>query len=268
MIAADGSLEHFFNFHSGKEKLSMPGKNSALLSVGAAEAMGIQVGDAVTLRNTDLETLQVTVSGIFDNNVQNYVIVTPETLQEQWGREVQYQVAYLMMAEDKDAHALSAEISQMSNVMNVMISKDLADQITSMLDAMDMIVVTVVVCASLLAVIVLYNLTNINITERMREIATIKVLGFKAGESAMYVFKENLLLSAMGALLGILGGKLLLDFIMEQVKIDMVWFQSRITPESVIWSVLITMLMACLVDFILYFRLDKINMAEALKSVE
>ncbi len=268
LIASDDSLENFFDFHSGKEKLSMPGKNSALVSVGAAEAMGIQVGDTVTLRNTDMETLQVTVSGIFDNNVQNYVIVTPETLQEQWGREVQYQVAYLMMAEDKDAHGLSAEISQMSNVMNVMISQDLADQITSMLDAMDMIVVTTVVCASLLAVIVLYNLTNINITERMREIATIKVLGFKAGESAMYVFKENLLLSAMGALFGILGGKLLLNFVMDQVKIDMVWFQSRITPESVLWSVLITMLMACLVDFILYFRLDKINMAEALKSVE
>ena len=268
LIASDASLESFFDFHSGSEKVSMPGKNSALVSVGVAEAMGIRVGDSITIRNADMDTLQVHVAGIFDNNVQNYVIVTPETLQEQWGREVQYQVAYLTMAEGKDAHELSTGIAADFDVMNVMISQDFADQITSMLDAMDMIVATTVVCASLLAAIVLYNLTNINITERIREIATIKVLGFKAGESAMYVFKENLLLSVMGALIGIAGGELLLRFVMDQVKIDMVWFQSRITPESVIWSVVITMLTACIVDFILYFRLDKINMAEALKSVE
>lgn len=268
LIASDATLENFFDFHSGRQQLAMPEKNAALVSVGVAEAMGIKVGDTVTLRNTDLETLQVTVSGIFDNNVQNYVIVTPETLQEQLGRRVQYQVAYLLLPDSTDAHALSAQISTKSNVMNVMISQDLADQVSSMLEAMDMIVATIVVCASLLAVIVLYNLTNINITERMREIATIKVLGFKAGESAMYVFKENLVLSGMGAVTGLLGGKLLLDFVMDQIKIDMVWFQSRIIPESIIWSVVITMLMACLVDFVLYFRLDKINMAEALKSVE
>ena len=268
LIASDESLEHFFDFHSGAQKLSMPEKDSALISVGVAEAMGIKVGDTVTVRNADMDTLRVTVSGIFDNNVQNYVIVTPETLHQQWGREVAYQVAYLMLSDGVDAHALGAQISSDTNVMNVMISQDFADQITSMLDAMDMIVATVVICAGMLAVIVLYNLTNINITERMREIATIKVLGFKAFESAMYVFKENLFLSGMGAAVGLVGGKLLLDFVMDQIKIDMVWFQSRITPESILWSVLITMLTAFLVDFILYFRLDKINMAEALKSVE
>jgi len=268
MIVSEPSLENFFDLHSGKEKLSMPDKNAALVSVGAAEAMGIQIGDAITLRNSDMDTLQVTVSGIFDNNVQNYVILTPETVKEQWGEDPQYQVAYMMLREGKDAHQVNAAISSREDVMSVMISQDLAEQITSMLGAMDMIVVTVVICASLLAVIVLYNLTNINITERMREIATIKILGFKAGESAMYVFKENLLLSGMGTVLGLFGGKLLLDFVMSQIKIDMVWFQSRLIPESLLWSVAITMLMACLVDFLLYFRLEKINMAEALKSVE
>ena len=114
----------------------------------------------------------------------------------------------------------------------------------------------------------LYNLTNINITERIREIATIKVLGFRATESAMYVFKENLLLSAMGAFFGLFGGFALLTFVMSQIKVDMVWFTARVTTMSFTWSVVITMLMACLVDFVLYFKLDKIDMAEALKSIE
>ena len=156
----------------------------------------------------------------------------------------------------------------MDGVMAVMVNQDLADQVGSMLQAMNLVVATVVVCAALLAVIVLYNLTNINITERLREIATIKVLGFTSAESAAYVFKENLILSIMGAALGLLGGKLLLDFVMSQIKIDMVWFQARLLPMSLVWSIVITLLMAVLVDFVLYFKLERINMAEALKPVE
>lgn len=131
-----------------------------------------------------------------------------------------------------------------------------------------MVIVLIVFCAGLLAVTVLYNLTNININERIREIATIKVLGFNASETAMYVFKENLALSVMGAGLGLLFGRWLLDFVMSQIKIDFVWFQARILPPSFLWSVLLTLLTALLVNFVFYFRLEKINMAEALKSVE
>ena len=152
--------------------------------------------------------------------------------------------------------------------MQVTVSQDLADQVTDMLSALDLVVVTVVICAALLAITVLYNLTNINIAERIREIATIKVLGFTEIESAAYVFKENLLLSAMGAVLGLFGGKLLLDFVMSQIKVEMVWFLSRVSPMSYVWSVVLTMLSACIVDFIFYFKLERINMAEALKSVE
>jgi putative ABC transport system permease protein len=137
-----------------------------------------------------------------------------------------------------------------------------------MMDALIMVVVTVVACAGMLAVTVLYNLTNINITERIREIATIKVLGFNAKETASYVFKENILLSVMGAALGMLGGRLLLEFVMDQVKIDMVWFQARISWIGYVASVALTLLSAWVVNYIFRFKLDKINMAEALKSVE
>ena len=116
--------------------------------------------------------------------------------------------------------------------------------------------------------IVLYNLTNININERIREIATIKVLGFNARETAMYVFKENLVLSVFGTVFGIPLGKLLLEFVISQIKIDLIWIQPILGNPSLLLAVALTLLSAVAVDAVFYFRLDKINMAEALKRVE
>lgn len=268
MISAGTEFENFMDFHSGKTPLSMPGPGEALLSVGMAEKLGIQVGDTVTVRDADLNSLTLKISGVYDNNVYNYIIVAPETVEAQWGEAPENQMAYITVKETQDAHYASTKISAFSGVMSVTVSEDLAEQVNSMLGAMNLVVITVVICAGLLAVTVLYNLTNINITERIREIATIKVLGFNAGESAAYVFKENLLLSAMGAFVGMFFGNWLLAFVMSQIKVDMVWMQARLLPESYVWSIGLTMLSAIVVDFILYFKLDKINMAEALKSVE
>lgn len=268
LIAADDKICDYINFHKGEEQLGMPGVGQAYLSVGAAENMGIREGDTITVRNADLQTLSLEVSGIFDNHVNNYVIVRPETLEEQWGNEPEYQMAFLSVREDQDAHAASAKIATMADVMNVTVAADVAEQVDSMLEALDLVVITVVICAGLLAVIVLYNLTNISITERIREIATIKVLGFNARESALYVFKENLFLTGMGTVVGLVGGIFLLKFVMSQIKIDMVWFVDRLDFPSYIWGIVLTMLSAVLVDFLLYFKLEKINMAEALKSVE
>ena len=177
-------------------------------------------------------------------------------------------MACVYAAPGVDVHELGAELSQYSGVMSVTVNDDVRDSVGQMLNALDLVVVTVVICAALLAIIVTYNLTNINITERLREIATIKVLGFRAGETAAYVFKENLLLSAMGAVLGLGGGVLLLDFVVSKVQVDMVWISPRLLPLSFVLAVFITMLSSVMVDFILYFKLEKINMAEALKSVE
>lgn len=268
MVVPLGDMSAFFDFHSGNQKLAMPNTGEALVSVGAAEDMGISVGDMVTVRNADMQTLQVKVSGIFDNNVYNYVILNDQTVRNAWNMNVEYQVAYLNVYDSYDPQAASAKVSDCDGVLSVMVSQQIANQVGSMLDALNLIVVTVVICAALLAVIVIYNLTNINIKERLREIATIKVLGFNAWESAMYVFKENLILSVMGSALGLIGGWFLLAFVMDQIKIDMVWFQARILPLSLLWSVVITVLVAVVVDVLLYFRLEKINMAEALKPVE
>ena len=268
LIAGDEGIRNFINFKQDGERLGMPGVGQAYISIGAAENMGIREGDTITVRNADLQTLSLTVTGIFDNQVNNYVIVRPETIEAQWGERPAYQMAFLSVAEGQDAHVASTKISTMDDVMNVIVSADQAEQVDSMLDALNLVVITVVICAGLLAVIVLYNLTNISITERIREIATIKVLGFNSKESALYVFKENLFLTGLGTVAGSVGGIFLLEFVMSQIKIDFVWFWARLEFPSYIWAILLTMLSAVFVDFLLYFKLEKINMAEALKSVE
>ena len=268
LLSGGDEMTEFIDFHKGETPLSLPGKNQVLLSSGVAENLGIRQGDEVILRNSDLEELRLTVSAIYDNHVYNYAIVSPETITEQWGREPEYQMAFICVKDGADVHALGAAISDLSFVMNVAVSEDLAATVGRMMEALDLVVWVIVFCAGLLAVTVLYNLTNININERIREIATIKVLGFNASETAAYVFKENLALTVVGTLLGLVFGKLLLIFVMSQIKIDMVWFTVLTESVSYLWSIGLTLLSALVVDFVFYFRLDKINMAEALKSVE
>ena len=268
LLSGGEEMANFIDFHKGENPLPLPGMDQVLLSSGVAENLGIRVGDSLILRNGDLEELNLTVSGIYDNHVYNYAIVSPATIVSQWGRGPEYQMAFVCMNEGKDVHALGAAISDLSFVMNVAVSEDTAATVGKMMEALDLVVWVIVFCAGMLAVTVLYNLTNININERIREIATIKVLGFNASETAAYVFKENLALTVVGALLGLVFGKLLLIFVMSQIKIDMVWFSVIAMPVSYVWSIALTLLSAFLVNFVFYFRLDKINMAEALKSVE
>ncbi len=268
LIAADEQLTDFIQMYENGKALPMPVNGEACVSIGVADAMGIHTGDTIIVRDADMRPLELKVIGVYVNYVNNFVITCPDTLTQQWGETPGYQMALISVGEQQDAHAAGAKISGMTDVLNVTVTQDSAKQIDSMLGALDLIVITIVVCAGLLAAIVLYNLTNISITERIREIATIKVLGFTAGESAMYVFKENLFLSAMGSVVGLGGGILLLKFVMSQIKVDLVWLTDRLEPWSFLWSVVLTMVCACIVDFLLYFKLEKINMAEALKSVE
>ena len=267
-IAGEKELGEYIDFHNGKDDLPMPGVGKALISVGMANRLHIGRGDMIIVRNEDMRELSLEVSGIFDNNVNNYVVVNPRTVASQWGYYPDKQMACIYAAEGEDVYALGADIISHTGVMNVTVNEDVRTSVGQMLNALDMVVVTIVICATLLAVVVTYNLTNINITERLREIATIKVLGFRESETAAYVFKENLFLSVIGSILGLGGGILLLEFVISKVQVDFVWITARLVPVSYLLAVIITMISAVIVDFILYFKLKKINMAEALKSVE
>lgn len=270
LLVPQSSLEGMMDLHRGGEKLSMPGTGETLLNDALAEALGVSVGDTVTLRDSDMNTLTVTVSGIFDNYVANYAIVSPETSREQWGSVPPVKTAFIRVADNSDAgiHAASARILDLENVSAVSVNLDTRQRVGTMMSVLDYIVWMVTVCAGALAFIVLYNLTNININERIREIATIKVLGFYPGETAAYVFRENNTLTFLGMLVGLPLGKWLHAYVMSQIRIDTIAFDVRIAWQSVVFSMLLTAVFAAIVDVVMYFKLRRISMAESLKSIK
>lgn len=247
--------------------MAFPEKGQAVISEGLAEVLDIQVGDSVLLHMPDMDTLSVTVSGIFDNNVYHYVLVSMDTVLEQWGTTPSVNTAYVNVPENQAAQESATTVSRQADVLSVMLCQDIAQRVSSMMTSLNYIVALVVLSAAALAFIVMYNLTNINITERIREIATIKVLGFYPAESAAYVFREGMALTAMAAP-WVGRRKAAAAFIIRHVRVDMVYFTPRIFWTSYLWAVVLTFLFACIVDLFLYFKLERINMAEALKSVE
>ena len=268
VVSASNTLEGFISLHSGERVIDYPASGEVVVNVGLAENMGISVGDALTLRDDDVGTLTVTVSDICDNYVFNYVYVSPDTYRDQLREEPEYKNLYLLAHEGAAPYQEGALLAEKDGVSNVAISEATRSQVDGMLTRMDYIVVVVVVCAGALAFIVLYNLTNINITERIREIATIEVLGFYQREVASYVFREIFMLSALGSLLGLLMGKGLHAFVMEQVQIDAMYFPHRIDPVSYLYSLALTILFTLVIFLALKPRLRKIDMAESLKSIE
>lgn len=259
----------FLDLHTRSgEKIAYPAVGEAVLTETIAEKMGIHEGDTVTLRDNDMNSLSVTVSALCENFVYNYIYISKETYAAQIGAQPEYKSAYACVKDSVDVHAASAQLSDMDDVLAVSVTQDMRDRIANMMQSMDYIVLLIIVCAGSLAFIVLYNLTNINITERIREIATIKVLGFYAKETADYVFRENLVLTGLGAVVGLGLGKWLHWFVMYHVRIDMLSFKTLIVPVSYLWSLLFTFGFAMLVNGLMYFKLEKINMAESLKSIE
>lgn len=262
-------MGNFLNLHTAEgEQLSFPGMGEAVLTEKVARNMGIKVGDQVTFRDNDRNSFTVRITGLCENFVYNYIYINKETYIGQTNTEPEYKGAYTVVREGVDVHEAAAALSDMDNVLAVSVTADMRQRIATMMESMDYIVFLIIACAGSLAFIVLYNLTNINITERIREIATIKVLGFYARETADYVFRENLVLTGMGAVAGLVLGKWLHSFVMYNINIDMISFKTTIVPLSYVWSLLLTFVFAMLVNGVMYFKLEQINMAESLKSIE
>ena len=270
----------FLNLHTEKgEPIDYPGNGEAVISNKLAEDYDIRIGERITLRDSDRKELSVEVTGIYENYLYNYVHVSEDTWLEQTGQEPERRTVYLNLAQGAEEgspvpadtptiHELSAELMQLDQVANVSVSSDMMERIGSMLSALDIIVVVVILCAAGLAFIVLYNLTNINITERIREIATIKVLGFYRRETNAYVFRENVLLSALGMALGLGLGHLLHRFVMSEIRVDMIAFHIYVRPISYVYSGILTLLFAWLVNLAMGGKLESISMTESLKSVD
>lgn len=264
----EGRLEGLLDLHYEGEAVPWPGKGEAVVCVNLAETFDLQPGDTITVRDEDMNSMTLTVSGIFENYVYNYVYVSAETLTEGLGGAAEAKTVYANPAPGRDINAVGAKILDCEGVSAVSSAREMRDRVGAMMSSLDYIVWMVVVCSGALAFIVLYNLTNININERIREIATIKVLGFYRGESASYVFRENMMLTVMGAVVGLPAGALLHAYIVSQIRVDLMYFAPRVFPMSYVYAFGFTLLFAVIVDVFMYFKLERINMAEALKSIE
>lgn len=269
IVAADpAQFEDFVDLHtSSGEKLSYPGDGEIILCNKLAEQYRLKVGDTVRLMDENRREFSAVVSGICENYIFNYVYMNRETCEKALG-DLTFQNLYVNLPEDTDVHEVSAAVMNAENVASVQVNEDMRVRFSSMMSSMNYIVFLVIGCAAALAFIVLYNLNNINITERIREIATIKVLGFYRNETSSYVFRENTVLTAIGCALGLLLGKLLHIYVMHEVNIDMISFDVHVTVLSYFLSVLLTFAFTWIVNRIMAGKLDRINMAESLKSVD
>ena len=258
---------HFLD-SKNKAALSYPKEGEIILTKRLAKVLGVKKGDTITITDDDFNTMTVTVSGICKNYVFNYAFIAKETYMNAVGHEPEYRTVYASLKDGMDAHQTVADMLTLDDISSAYVNADTQEQFNSMISSINYVVIMVIVLAAALAFVVLYNLTNINITERIREIATIKVLGFYSGETAAYVFRENFILTGIGAVLGLGLGKLLHVFIMDCINVEAVSFDSYITPLSYLLSVILTFVFAVIVNFFMLFKLKKINMAESLKSVE
>ena len=251
------------------EDIPWPGEEEAVISAKLARKCGIRVGDTVTLRTEDGEKLKVKVTALSRNYIYNYVYISPETWKLDNGSDPVYKSIYIHASEGaQENRELSEKLLACDVVSAVAVNADMLSQINKMMGSLDAVVLLVILCAGALAFIVIYNLTNINITERIREIATIKVLGFRPKETASYVFRENVVLTALGTIVGLGAGICLHRFVIANIDVDMVTFQPRVLPFSFVKSILLTFVFMVIVDVVMYLKLERINMAESLKSVE
>lgn len=258
---------HFLD-SKNKAALSYPKEGEIILTKRLAKVLGVKKGDTITITDDDFNTMTMTVSGICKNYVFNYAFIAKETYMNAVGHEPEYRTVYASLKDGMDAHQTVADMLTLDDISSAYVNADTQEQFNNMISSINYVVIMVIVLAAALAFVVLYNLTNINITERIREIATIKVLGFYSGETAAYVFRENFILTGIGAVLGLGLGKLLHVFIMDCINVEAVSFDSYITPLSYLLSVILTFVFAVIVNFFMLFKLKKINMAESLKSVE
>ena len=244
--------------------------SGAVLTEKMATELDVEPGDTITIRDENRGDLEVEISAVCENYMSHYLYMTPAYYEKVYGEQPDYNSIFYKTADriTEEAERIGEEALTLPGALSVSYTTDLREQVDNMLGALDEVIVVLIISAGMLAFVVLYNLNNINITERQRELATLKVLGFYNGEVAMYVYRENIVLTVLGAVFGIVLGKFLHGFIIVTVEIESVMFGRNIDLSSFIYGFLLTILFSLLVNGVMYFKLKKINMVESLKSVE
>ena len=233
-----------------------------------AQLLNVQQGDKITLRDIDNKEIELEISDIVENYVYHYVYMSKETYEQIYGK---YEVNLLFVKDNlelEQEQTLSREILQKSEVNSISLISTISSAMDNMMSSLNYVVIILIVSAGLLAFVVLYNLSNVNISERIRELATIKVLGFYDKEVYKYVARETIILTVIGIVLGLGLGYLLNYFILGTCEINILRFTKDIHFVSYVYAVIITVVFTLIVNVVTYFALKKIDMIESLKSIE
>ena len=242
-----------------------------IISEKLAALLDVSEGDDIYLEVSSLNYKPVKVMHIVENYYYHYVYMTPECYQSLFGKEIEYDEIFVVNKDAEDIsyeNDFSAKYLDNNAVSGITFTRTISDRIESMITSMNIVTYVLVVSAGLLAFIVLYNLNNINISERQRELATLKVLGFYDGEISMYVFRENIMLTVLGTIFGIFFGIWLHRFVILTAELDIMMFGRQIYTKSYIFSILLTIGFSIIVNIVMHWKMKKIDMIESLKSVE
>ncbi len=245
-------------------------KDGIIISEKLAKLLGVSEGDAVTLSEDDSSRMEAVVAHITENYFMHYVYMSKELYEELFQKEPECNLIFVCTAQTDEAFEaqLQEDYMELEAVSGVSFTTGMVETVDEILDTMNVVILVLVISAGMLAFIVLYNLNNINISERKRELATLKVLGFFDNEVSAYVNRENILLTVIGTAVGILFGILLHQFVSQTAETDTLMFGRTIDGPSFLYSVLLTFVFSFIVNGVLFFKLKKIDMVESLKSVE
>ena len=241
----------------------------AAISEKTASLLGLKVGDMIPLKKGDKE-YKVRVAVITENYMSHYLYMTPRVYEQTFGEKPEYENIVFTMQEDckDDLEMAGTRILANPGALSISYTSSLASQVDRMLSTLDAVILVLIVSAGMLAFVVLYNLNNINITERQRELATLKVLGFYDGEVSQYVLRENVILTVLGIMFGAVFGILIHRYVITTVEVDAVMFGRNIKLLSFLYSGILTSIFSIVVNGVMHFKLKTIDMVESLKSVE
>jgi len=270
-ITVCGNVEDFENILTLRNRQTKTplhlDSSGVIITEKLAKLLGVSQGDTITIGEGDDSA---TIIGVAENYVANYVYMSSDAYTKMTGEQVMYNTVYanaVNMTKDLEKE-LGTDYLNEDYVAAISFTSSISDDFKDMVGSMNMIIVVMIVCAGALAIVVLYNLTNINLAERNREIATIKVLGFTHRETSAFVYRENIILTLFGIMVGLGLGVWLWQFVVETVEVDTIMFGKSIHLLSYVLAAILTAVFSLVVNLIMYFRIKAINMVESLKSIE
>ena len=268
VLTLENGLNSILSLNDVKTKKELKLENNkVIITDKIADLTNTKVGDKISVQDANGVSYEFVVSGICENYVGHYVFMNKQTYENNFG-EYETNVVFTKLKESKQEDNVSKELLKSDNVMTVISTQSTIRTIDNMLKSLDSIVVILIILSACLSFVVLYNLSYINISERKREIATLKVLGFTHKEVDNYINKETIILTIIGIMFGLLFGVFLTNIIIDTVEIEMVRFIRHINFFSFVGAALITILFTIIVTIITHYSLKKIDMIESLKSVE